>query len=95
MSKVEVPSSKAVPLPPRKRFMANRDQLLGAATIVALLVIWDLVYRFELMPPWAFPSPLQVVVALYELSVSGVLLENTLAAARRAPGVMGAAEARR
>ena len=28
------------------------------------------------MPPWAFPSPLQVVIAFYELTASGELLEQ-------------------
>jgi ABC-type nitrate/sulfonate/bicarbonate transport system permease component len=54
----------------------KRDTLLGAGTIVALLAIWQLVYFFELMPRWAFPSPLQVVVAFYELTLSGELLVN-------------------
>ena len=48
------------------RFRPSRDTLLGAGTIVALLVIWQLVYSFELMPPWAFPSPIAVVKAFYE-----------------------------
>jgi ABC-type nitrate/sulfonate/bicarbonate transport system permease component len=54
----------------------KRDTLLGAGTIVALLAIWQLVYFFELMPRWAFPSPLQVVVAFYELTLSGELPVN-------------------
>jgi ABC-type nitrate/sulfonate/bicarbonate transport system permease component len=39
-------------------------------------VIWQLVYFFEMMPRWAFPSPLQVVVAFYELTLSGELPVN-------------------
>jgi ABC-type nitrate/sulfonate/bicarbonate transport system permease component len=54
----------------------SRDTLLGASTIVALLVIWQLVFVFELMPRWAFPSPIQVAVAFYELTLSGELLTN-------------------
>jgi ABC-type nitrate/sulfonate/bicarbonate transport system permease component len=34
------------------------------------------VYFFELMPRWAFPSPVQVVAAFYELTLSGELLIN-------------------
>jgi ABC-type nitrate/sulfonate/bicarbonate transport system permease component len=56
--------------------MPRRDTLLGAVTIVALLLLWELVYRLELMPRWAFPSPLQVVAAFYELGRSGVLFYN-------------------
>ena len=58
------------------RIGPKRDTLLGAGTIAALLVIWQLVYFLELMPRWAFPSPVQVVVAFYELTLSGELLTN-------------------
>ena len=58
------------------RFKPKRDTLLGAGTIVALLVIWQLVYFFELMPRWAFPSPVQVVAAFYELTLNGELPVN-------------------
>jgi ABC-type nitrate/sulfonate/bicarbonate transport system permease component len=58
------------------RINRSRDTLLGVGTIVALLVIWQLVYFFEMMPRWAFPSPLQVVVAFYELTLSGELPVN-------------------
>jgi ABC-type nitrate/sulfonate/bicarbonate transport system permease component len=58
------------------RIKPKRDTLLGVGTIIALLAIWQLVYLFEMMPRWAFPSPLQVVVAFYELTLSGELLVN-------------------
>jgi ABC-type nitrate/sulfonate/bicarbonate transport system permease component len=61
----------------------SRDTLLGAGTIVALLIVWELVYRVELMPRWAFPSPLQVAKAFYELTVSGELLTNAGASVLR------------
>jgi ABC-type nitrate/sulfonate/bicarbonate transport system permease component len=70
----------------------SRDTLLGISTIVALLVIWEIVYRLELMPRWAFPSPIQVVVAFYELTMNGVLLKNAAASiGRQATGVILAA----
>ena len=58
------------------RIKPKRDTLLGAGTIVALLVVWQIVFVFELMPRWAFPSPVQVVAAFYELTLSGELLVN-------------------
>ena len=58
------------------RIQPARDTLLGASTIVGLLVIWELVFQFELMPRWAFPSPIQVAQAFYELTLSGELLTN-------------------
>lgn len=61
----------------------SRDTMLGVGTIVALLVIWELVYRLELMPRWAFPSPIQVAKAFYELTLSGELLTNAGASVLR------------
>jgi ABC-type nitrate/sulfonate/bicarbonate transport system permease component len=58
------------------RIKPKRDTLLGVGTIAVLLVVWQLVYLFELMPRWAFPSPVQVVAAFYELTLSGELLTN-------------------
>lgn len=96
MTKVQPPPTDVAAFPrPRarpRRDLVSRETLLGMSTIVGLLIIWDLVYRFELMPPWAFPSPLQVVFALYELALNGVLLENTVASVgRQLTGVILAA----
>lgn len=55
---------------------ARRDTLLGVGTIVALLLIWQAVYWFELMPAWAFPSPIAVLLAFYELTANGELPIN-------------------
>jgi ABC-type nitrate/sulfonate/bicarbonate transport system permease component len=77
---------------PGLRLAPHRDTLLGTATIVALLVIWEIVYLLELMPRWAFPSPLQVVAAFYELTRNGVLLTNAAASVgRQITGVVLAA----
>lgn len=71
---------------------SSRDTLLGAGTIIAILLVWELVYRLELMPRWAFPSPIQVVVAFYELTMNGVLLKNAAASiGRQLTGVLLAA----
>lgn len=87
----EVREAAAAPRWPA-RMQPKRDTLLGAGTIVALLVIWQLVYFFELMPRWAFPSPVQVVTAFYELTVSGELLTNAAASVlRQFTGVLLAA----
>jgi ABC-type nitrate/sulfonate/bicarbonate transport system permease component len=61
----------------------SRDTLLGAATIVGVLVIWQLVFSLELMPTWAFPSPVQVLNAFYELGMSGDLWTNAGASVLR------------
>lgn len=62
---------------------SSRDMLLGGGTIVALLIIWEGVFRLGLMPKWAFPSPVQVARAFYDLSLSGELLTNAGASVLR------------
>jgi len=61
----------------------SRDALLGTTTIVALLAIWQVVYQLELMPRWAFPSPIMVARAFYDLTLSGELLTNAGASVLR------------
>lgn len=61
----------------------SRDMLLGGGTIIALLIIWEGVFRLGLMPKWAFPSPIQVARAFYDLTVSGDLLTNAGASVLR------------
>jgi ABC-type nitrate/sulfonate/bicarbonate transport system permease component len=63
--------------------LSSRDTLLGTGTIVGLLVIWQGVFQLELMPRWAFPSPIQVAYAFYELTMSGELLTNAGASVLR------------
>ena len=65
------------------RFAPGRDRLLGIGTIVAFIVIWEIVYRLGLMPVWAFPSPWKVVLAFQELIANGKLLSNTAASVGR------------
>jgi ABC-type nitrate/sulfonate/bicarbonate transport system permease component len=68
---------------PGFNFARSRDALLGAGTIILLLLIWEAVFRLELMPRWAFPSPIQVAYAFYELTLSGELLTNAWASVVR------------
>src|SRR5215470_8774431 len=66
-----------------RRWMPSRERWLGIATIVAFLVIWEVVYRLGLMPTWAFPSPWKVVLAFQELIANGKLFTNTAASVGR------------
>jgi ABC-type nitrate/sulfonate/bicarbonate transport system permease component len=61
----------------------KRDTLLGASTIIGVLLIWEVVFRLQLMPRWAFPSPEQVVVAFYDLTINGKLLYHAGASVLR------------
>jgi len=64
---------------PSWNWRPKRDTLLGSGTIVGVLLLWELVFQLELMPNWAFPSPIQVVVAFYELTMNGELFTNASA----------------
>jgi len=77
---------------PSWNWRPKRDTLLGASTIIGLLVIWELVFQLELMPRWAFPSPIQVAYAFYELTMNGELFTNGSASVvRQFTGVILAA----
>src|SRR5258708_1621630 len=73
-------------------WLPGRDRLLGFGTIVAFILIWEIVYRLGLMPVWAFPSPWKVTLAFQELIMNGKLLTNTAASVgRQVTGVLLAA----
>lgn len=75
-----------------RRWRPARERWLGIATIIAFIVIWEIVYRLGLMPTWAFPSPWKVVLAFQELIANGKLLTNTAASVgRQITGVFFAA----
>jgi len=67
----------------RRRRLASREFVLGAGTIVAFVAVWKLVHWLRLFPPWAFPSPEQVVGAFATTIRNGKLLSNTLASVER------------
>jgi len=70
----------------------SRETRLGWATILAFLVLWKLVHASGIFPPWAFPSPEQVLMAFVKTLRSGELLKNTWASvARQLVGVALAA----
>jgi ABC-type nitrate/sulfonate/bicarbonate transport system permease component len=66
-----------------RRWVPSRERMLGVATIVAFIAVWEIVYRLGLMPTWAFPSPWKVVLAFQELIANGKLLTNTAASVGR------------
>lgn len=72
---------QAVPMRRRRRF--SRDFLLGAATLVAFLIVWKAIHWLKLFPPWAFPAPEQVVTAFVKTFQSGELLKHTWASLGR------------
>jgi hypothetical protein len=50
-----------------RRWRPARERWLGIATIIAFIIVWEIVYRLGLMPTWAFPSPWKVVLAFQEV----------------------------
>lgn len=78
--------------PGRPRRLVSRELGLGAGTLVAFLVAWKVIHLTALFPPWAFPSPEQVVMAFVGTLRSGELLRNTGASVgRQVVGVLLAA----
>jgi ABC-type nitrate/sulfonate/bicarbonate transport system permease component len=80
---VEEGAAPETPTVSSRRWMPSRERLLGIATIVAFIAIWEIVYRLGLMPKWAFPSPWKVVLAFQELIANGKLFTNTAASVGR------------
>lgn len=71
------------PVPAHRRRRITRETTLGAATLIGFVVAWKLVHALGLFPPWAFPSPEQVVGAFGKTIKNGVLLKNTVASVER------------
>jgi ABC-type nitrate/sulfonate/bicarbonate transport system permease component len=78
---VERAGARSMARRPRRR--VSRDTLLGVGTLIGFLLVWKAVHWLGLFPPWAFPSPEQVVAALMELTWSGQLPANTWASLLR------------
>ena len=92
MSEIAVESAAARRESAAHRRGLSRETRLGWATILAFLVLWKLVHASGIFPPWAFPSPEQVLLAFVKTLRSGELLKNTWASvARQLVGVALAA----
>ena len=83
MSEIAIESAAARPHPQRRRRGLSRETRLGWATILAFVLLWKLVHASGVFPPWAFPSPEQVVMAFVKTLRNGELLKNTWASVGR------------
>jgi ABC-type nitrate/sulfonate/bicarbonate transport system permease component len=72
---IEAPAPKARRRPLLSLF---RTRWLGVAFIVALLIAWELAAAYELFPPMSFPRMSAILVAFWELAVSGELAGEVL-----------------
>jgi ABC-type nitrate/sulfonate/bicarbonate transport system permease component len=92
VTEIAIERAAARPRQARRRRGLSRETRLGWATVLAFLLLWKLVHAVGLFPPWAFPSPEQVVMAFVKTLWSGELLKNTWASvARQLVGVALAA----
>ena len=83
MSEIAIESAAARREAAPRRHGLSRETGLGWATLLAFLVLWKLVHASGVFPPWAFPSPEQVVMAFVKTLRNGELLKNTWASVGR------------
>ena len=61
----------------------SRERILGIASPIALLVVWELAAQAHLIDTRFFPAPSSVIAVLIEMLRSGELVTNTLVSLRR------------
>ena len=85
MSEIAIESTTAARVHParRRRRGLSRETKLGWATVLGFVLLWKLVHTIGVFPPWAFPSPEQVVMAFVKTLRNGELLKNTWASVGR------------
>jgi ABC-type nitrate/sulfonate/bicarbonate transport system permease component len=68
---------------PRHLSQTNRDRLITIVSPVALLVLWEVLVRVDVIDPRFFPPPSKILAQLVTLTQSGELLKNTWASLQR------------
>lgn len=70
---------------PREPRLSRRTQetLLAVGTPIALLVVWEVAVSMGFLDDRFFPAPTAVFTRMYELALTGDLLENTYVSLRR------------
>jgi len=61
----------------------TRERILGIASPVALLVIWEVAARLHIIDTRFFPAPSSVIAVMIDMLRSGELVTNTLVSLRR------------
>ena len=49
---------------------------IGPITVLTVLIFWELLYQLNFINPMFLSSPLQILTVGYDLTVSGILVEN-------------------
>lgn len=60
-----------------------RERLLGIASPIVLLVVWETAARLQLIDTRFFPAPSSVIAVMIDMLRSGELITNTLVSLRR------------
>jgi ABC-type nitrate/sulfonate/bicarbonate transport system permease component len=63
--------------------MRTRERILGIASPIALLAVWELAARLHLIDTRFFPAPSSVIAVLIDMLWSGELVTHTLVSLRR------------
>jgi len=71
--------------PPRGLTLSlrTRERILGIASPIALLVVWELAARLHFIDTRFFPAPSSIIAVLIDMLRSGELVTNTLVSLRR------------
>jgi NitT/TauT family transport system permease protein len=79
-------STQTVVASPEQSFalsMRARERLLGIASPVVLLAVWEIAARLHFIDTRFFPAPSSVIAVMIEMLRSGELITNTLVSLRR------------
>lgn len=79
----EIAERARAPAASKRLSSTNRDRLLGLASPVVLLLVWEIAVHLGLLDARFFPAPSQIFGTLVELIQSGVLWTNTWASLQR------------
>jgi ABC-type nitrate/sulfonate/bicarbonate transport system permease component len=63
--------------------MRTRERILGIASPLVLLLVWELAARFHFIDTRFFPAPSSVIAVMIDMLRSGELVTNTLVSLRR------------
>ena len=61
----------------------TRERILGVASPIALLVVWEVAARLHIIDTRFFPAPSSIIAVMIDMLRSGELVTNTLVSLRR------------
>ena len=79
-------STQTITATPEQSFALSvraRERLLGIASPIVLLVVWEIAARLHFIDTRFFPAPSSVIAVMIDMLWSGELIANTLVSLRR------------